>query len=125
MNISEPSTNTRRTATLGRIKDLASEFSKEFSCEIFRRTCVSHAFELRAKQEIDNENIKCLVYLSLGQESISAGISTALGADSPWILGQHRAHATYLTLIIHDSCIVFKGHAPSAGFTDEFGSEFG
>jgi hypothetical protein len=30
-----------------------------------------------------------------------------------------------LTLIIHDSCIVFKGHAPSAGFTDEFGSEFG
>ncbi|MBT3768266.1 MAG: hypothetical protein HOF85_00170, partial [Acidiferrobacteraceae bacterium] len=30
-----------------------------------------------------------------------------------------------LALIIHDSCIVFKGHAPSAGFTDEFGSEFG
>ena len=36
-----------------------------------------------------------------------------------------KQHDIELALIIHDSCIVFKGHAPSAGFTDEFGSEFG
>ncbi|MBT5809555.1 MAG: hypothetical protein HOI19_04230, partial [Rhodospirillaceae bacterium] len=73
-----------------------NEFSAENSCDIFRQICVSRAFEVRAKEEFDQGNVKCLIYLSLGQESIPAGVSAAVSAGKPWILGQHRAHATYL-----------------------------
>ena len=86
-----------RTATLGCIEGLESEFSAEYSCDLFRRMCVSRSFEHRVKKEVDAGHVTCLVYLSLGQESISAGISAAMSDIKPWVLGQHRAHATYLS----------------------------
>ena len=87
----------RRVGTLGRIVDVESEFSAVTSCDLFRLMSISRAFELRVKKGVEEGNITCLVYLSLGQESISAGISIALKAINPWVLGQHRAHATYLS----------------------------
>jgi alkanesulfonate monooxygenase SsuD/methylene tetrahydromethanopterin reductase-like flavin-dependent oxidoreductase (luciferase family) len=62
---------------------------------------------------------------SLGYES--AWVAEGHGGDQFAVLAACAAQTSRikLALIIHDSCIVFKGHAPSAGFTDEFGSEFG
>ena len=86
-----------REQNFGQILDLESKFSVEFSCNLFHKMCVSRAFELTVRREVDQGNITCLVYLSLGQESIPAGVSTALNDSNPWVLGQHRAHATYLS----------------------------
>jgi pyruvate dehydrogenase E1 component alpha subunit len=93
----EPSSTHLRAEKLGRIKGLENRFSAEFSCDLFRLMCISRAFELCVKKEVDQGNVNCLVYLSLGQESISAGISSGLSGVKPWVLGQHRAHATYLS----------------------------
>ncbi|MEX2614774.1 MAG: thiamine pyrophosphate-dependent enzyme [Alphaproteobacteria bacterium] len=93
----ELSSLTPRTATLGQIEGLANQSSPELSCELFRLICFSRAFEWRVKAEAERGNVNCLVYLSLGQESIAAGVAAALRAQKPWILGQHRAHATYLS----------------------------
>ena len=93
----ETSQQKHRGQNYGKIVGLGSEYSPEFSCDLFQRMCVSRAFELNVQREVNQGNITCLVYLSLGQESIPAGISAALNDSKPWVLGQHRAHATYLS----------------------------
>jgi len=42
-----------RNATLGCIEGLESEFSAEYSCDLFRRMCVSQSFERQVRKEID------------------------------------------------------------------------
>lgn len=96
MNIAELLSARRRASTVGQIENLTQSFSVETSNEIFRKMCISRAFELCVKRESEQGNVNCLVYLSLGQESIAAGVSAALSETKPWVLGQHRAHATYL-----------------------------
>lgn len=56
------------------------------------------AFELSVFNQIKIGNIKVPVYLSAGQESIPASISTVCNdlEISPMIFAQHRCHSTYL-----------------------------
>ena len=57
--------------------------------------CFTRHFETRTRQAHLNKEIDCLVYLSLGQESIAAAVSTILGGS--YVCAQHRGHAAYLS----------------------------
>ena len=62
--------------------------------DIFQRMCFTRYFELRVLNAYDNGLIKVPVYLSIGQESISASIASVI--SDCYIFAQHRAHSVYL-----------------------------
>lgn len=73
----------------------AAAITRDQSLECWKKMCFSRFFEMRVKKAFDEKIIQCPIYLSVGQESISAALSTAF--KDPAIFGQHRAHATYLS----------------------------
>lgn len=84
----------RRFPEYGAIAGLAESWSVERCLELFRRMCLIRHFELRVQRAAIDRQVKCLIYLALGQEAVAAGVSMAgLGA---WVLGQHRGHSIYL-----------------------------
>ena len=89
------SNNDYRTADLGAISDLSRSVSAEYSLEMFRRICLTRYNDLRVRQEQDKKNVNCLIYLSVGQESIAASVSMSLTGS--WVLAQHRCHGVYLS----------------------------
>jgi pyruvate dehydrogenase E1 component alpha subunit len=64
---------------------------------IWRKMTRARHFELNCKKAMDDGHVKALVYLGLGQESIAAAVSVSMRGLSPYILGQHRSHPTYLS----------------------------
>ncbi len=68
--------------------------SLEFSLKMFRKMCRSRYFELEVVKAYEQKLVKGPVYLSLGQESVSAALSMVF-ADYH-IFAQHRAHSIYL-----------------------------
>lgn len=62
--------------------------------EIFKKMSLIRHFELQAAEAVKNGFIKIPVYLSVGQEAISAAISTLTKGFS--VFAQHRAHSVYL-----------------------------
>lgn len=81
-------------ATLGKIPNLAESFSAEESLEMFRRMCLIRYFEMRVMKAYKEGLIKVPIYLSIGQESISAAVATVISGY--YIFAQHRAHSVYL-----------------------------
>jgi len=81
-------------ATLGMIPNLPDSFSGDESLAVFRRMCLTRYFELRVLKAHDDGMINCPVYLSIGQESISAAVATVI--SDYYIFTQHRAHSVYL-----------------------------
>ena len=81
-------------STLGIIPNLAKSFSHEQSLDMFHRMCVTRYFELKVLEAIDKGLITCPTYLSIGQEAISAAVSTVI--SDYLIFAQHRAHSVYL-----------------------------
>ncbi|MBI4180934.1 MAG: hypothetical protein HY528_03300 [Chloroflexi bacterium] len=81
-------------ATLGEIPNLAESFSAEESLEMFRRMCLTRYFEMRLIKAYKDGLIKVPIYLSIGQESISAAVATMISGY--YIFAQHRAHSVYL-----------------------------
>lgn len=81
-------------ATLGMIPNLAESFSPDESLEMFRRMCLIRYFELSVLKAYNEGLIKGPTYLSAGQESISAAMSTVL--SDYYLFAQHRAHSVYL-----------------------------
>lgn len=71
-----------------------SQISTEKLLEIFRKMCFTRYFEEEVIKAVDQGLIKCLVYLSIGQEAISSAVSTFFPSDL--IFAQHRAHSVYL-----------------------------
>ncbi|RAU20804.1 hypothetical protein CU669_16150 [Paramagnetospirillum kuznetsovii] len=84
-----------RTPNFGAIPGLAERATPEFSLALFRRMALTRAFETRARQAQADQDVRTLIYLCLGEEAISAGIS--MHAEGAWVLGQHRGHGTYLS----------------------------
>lgn len=82
------------TSELGLIPGLSEKFSKEQSLEVFRKMCVAQYFEYWVKKAYDEKHIKMPIYLSAGQESVSAALSVSF--TKPYIFAQHRAHDLYL-----------------------------
>ena len=73
---------------------------KKFEIETFKLASVCRNFELNIFEAIKNKIIKIPVYLSGGQEYISATLSTIIKKDlriKPLIFAQHRCHSTYLS----------------------------
>jgi len=84
----------KRTADLGIIPGLSGKFSPEISSEMFRRICLARYFELKVADAYNQKLIHSPIYLSIGQESIAAAISTVI--PGYYIFAQHRGHSTYL-----------------------------
>ncbi|MBR9706723.1 hypothetical protein GOV14_06830 [Candidatus Pacearchaeota archaeon] len=72
-----------------------NSIDQEQALEIFEKICYTRAFEKQVKKSYDTHDIKCPVYLSVGQEAASATISTFFKPDL--IFTQHRGHAYYLS----------------------------
>lgn len=62
--------------------------------EIFRRMCLIRYFELQVAEAVKSELTPGPVYLSVGQEAISATISTLTRNYA--VFTQHRGHSVYL-----------------------------
>lgn len=85
----------RRSTDLGLIPDLAQNYPRSKTLEVFRKTCINRYFELEAAKVYDTGIVKMPIYLSLGQEHISAAISVV--TRDLMIFAQHRAHSYYLS----------------------------
>lgn len=84
-----------RSANLGLIPSLAEGFPRPQTLEIFRKTCVNRHFELQTAKVHQTGIIKMPIYLSLGEEHISAAIASV--TTDLLIFAQHRAHSYYLS----------------------------
>lgn len=90
-----PAIDNQRRPDLGSLAGLAETFPADQSLEIFRRICLTRYNDLRIREEQDKGNVKCLIYLSVGQESTPAAVSMTMKGS--WVLGQHRCHGIYLS----------------------------
>ncbi len=73
--------------------------SKEVKEKIYQKAALCRAFEEEVFAQVKSGFIKAPVYLSAGQEYISATLSVAMeciGVSNPQIFIQHRGHSTYL-----------------------------
>jgi len=66
---------------------------------VFQKTATNRNFELQVFQHIQKKKINLPVYLSAGQETISASLAgiCKLKKIKPLIFGQHRCHSIYLS----------------------------
>jgi len=67
--------------------------------EVFKKTSINRNFELKVFENVQNKNIKLPVYLSAGQETISASLSEIckLKKIKPLLFPQHRCHSIYIS----------------------------
>ena len=63
---------------------------------IHKKAAICRAFEEEVYRQVEAKVIKIPVYLSAGQEYISATLSEYLGDVDKQIFIQHRGHSTYL-----------------------------
>lgn len=83
-----------RTQDLGTIKGLAEKHDRDVSLEIFRRMCLVRHFDTGVVRAVEDKYVTYPVYLSLGQEAVSAAMSLVI--PEFMIFAQHRCHAVYL-----------------------------
>ena len=84
-----------RSSRLGMTEGVSRQFSKEKSLELFSKICRCRDFEKNAAKAYDEKLIQRIpLYLSLGQESVSVGLSMALPKAKQF--GQHRCHDIYI-----------------------------
>lgn len=84
-----------RSSKLGYIKNIEEKTSKNISKKIFSNICKVRYFELETKKAHSLKKTTPLVYLSLGQESVSAAVSIEMMGS--YVLAQHRGHGPYLS----------------------------
>lgn len=84
-----------RSKDLGLFDGVHKEFSEDTTLLMYRQACLSRAFDLEAKKAFDQRLIKFPIYLSVGEEFISAALAAAYPKAS--IFAQHRAHDLYLS----------------------------
>lgn len=75
-------------------EDIYNLVPKEKILRIFSKIVNCRNFEENVKEMKNKNIIKTLVYLSLGQESISAAVSEVF--NNSWVTNQHRNHSIYL-----------------------------
>ncbi len=85
-----------RAENYGLVKGASGMFTKEETLEMFKNMCDIRYFEEEVKRAYDTGLMYMPIYLSLGQEAISASLSAALKNKRPSIFAQHRAHGTYI-----------------------------
>ena len=65
--------------------------------EIHKKACINREFEKEVFRQVQNKVVTIPVYLSAGQEYISATLATLLEELEKQIFIQHRGHSTYLS----------------------------
>ncbi len=72
---------------------------KKYNWEVFKKTAINRHFELNAFENTEKKNIRLPIYLSAGQETISASLSVIckMKGIKPLIFPQHRCHSIYLS----------------------------
>ena len=70
--------------------------NSEICLNIHKKAAICRAFEEEVYRQVEAKQIKIPVYLSAGQEYISATLSEFLGDIDKQIFIQHRGHSTYL-----------------------------
>ena len=71
----------------------------KYELDVFKKASLCRNFELEVCNNLENNNIKFPVYLSAGQEFISASIAVIINNLNvePLIFAQHRCHSVYLS----------------------------
>ena len=72
---------------------------KKFQIETLKRASLCRHFENEVFKRVKNKKIKFPVFLSAGQEYISASIAQIMHYKKikPLLFGQHRGHSIYLS----------------------------
>ena len=83
-----------RSPNFGYIKDIELKTSKKETLSIFRLMAKIRNFELEVRNAHIQKKTTPLVYLSLGQEAVSAGVASNMMGS--FLLAQHRGHGPYL-----------------------------
>jgi|TARA_B110000027_G_C16059903_1_gene273933 acetoin:2,6-dichlorophenolindophenol oxidoreductase subunit alpha len=70
-----------------------------YTWEVFKKTALNRQFELNVFENVKDKKINLPVYLSAGQETISASLSEIcrINQIKPLLFPQHRCHSTYLS----------------------------
>lgn len=85
----------KRSSHLGLVPGISKKFSRDWTLEMFRKTCVNHFFELEAARVHNTGVMKLPIYLSVGSEHLPAALSTV--SRDFFIFAQHRCHSWYLS----------------------------
>lgn len=84
-----------RSSDLGTIEKISRQFTREETLRLFTKICYCRNFEENVAKAYNRKLIQQIpIYLSLGQESISAGLSMVLPNAKQF--GQHRCHDIYI-----------------------------
>jgi TPP-dependent pyruvate/acetoin dehydrogenase alpha subunit len=70
---------------------------ENFRLNVFKKASLCRNFEEEAFKYIQKGIFKYPLYLSAGEEFISATLSEIFSEDTPMIFAQHRGHSTYLS----------------------------
>ncbi|MEI6207205.1 MAG: thiamine pyrophosphate-dependent enzyme [Desulfuromonadales bacterium] len=85
-----------RSADFGIRHDSAETTDRATSLAIYRNICRSRFFDLEVVKAVTERRITYQVYLSLGQEAVSAALAPLVSGYM--LFTQHRCHAYYLAL---------------------------
>ena len=85
-----------RSAVFGLRHDSADTTAKETTLAMYRNICRSRFFDVEVVKAVQERRVKYQVYLSLGQESVSAALAPVV--HGYMLFTQHRCHAYYLAL---------------------------
>jgi len=70
---------------------------KNILLKIYKKAALCRAFEEEVYKQVESKNVRIPVYLSAGQEYISASLAVLLEDIEKQIFIQHRGHSTYLS----------------------------
>jgi TPP-dependent pyruvate/acetoin dehydrogenase alpha subunit len=84
-----------RSENYNLLKNIEKKIPKKTILNIFKKMSMIKFFEEEIRDAHKNKLTTPLVYLSLGQESVSASISEVF--KKPFVLAQHRGHGPYLS----------------------------
>ena len=85
-----------RSADFGIRLDSAQSTDRETTLQIYRNICRSRFFDLEVVKAVQEKRVSYQVYLSLGQEAVSAALAPLV--PGYLLFTQHRCHAYYLAL---------------------------
>ena len=69
---------------------------KNINLDLYKKMYLIRSAESRICEYYHENEMKTPVHLSIGEEAISAGVCTAIGADGQ-IFGTYRSHGIYLS----------------------------
>ena len=97
--------------------------SNNYLWKVYKKAAVNRNFELKVFENVKNKNIKLPVYLSAGQETISASLSEIckIKKIKPLLFPQHRCHSIYTSFGGNIKKLIFELLGSKKGCTNGMG----